>query len=308
VTASDDDRIKNLAVRLALRACRWHFRYGPWRASRSALWRFSQSHLNWRHLELNAHAEFGAEFTCRVNDLIQSYIFHFGVWEPNLTDFISRRLRPGDTFIDVGANVGYFSLLGSKLVGPSGRVVSIEASPRIFDALTRHLAMNRCTNIRAANVAVADGSGIVDVFEGPDYNLGGTTTVIERGGKREATVQAEPLEVILSEEERMQARLIKIDIEGGEGPVLDRLAKTVDAFNRHVEIVAELSPATHKSGDAEFLRRFAASGFNVYRIQNDYSAAGYVSRQPRRPPSRIPFPLPPTQLDVVLSRHDADVL
>jgi hypothetical protein len=51
------------------------------------------------------------------------YIYYFGVWEPNITRWIVRRLASGDMFIDVGANVGYYSLLASKLVGESGSVV-----------------------------------------------------------------------------------------------------------------------------------------------------------------------------------------
>lgn len=72
---------------------------------------------------------------------------------------MAERLKPGDVFVDVGANIGYFSLLASKLVGPGGRVVAIEASPEVFDLLRRNLELNKAHNVRAVNVAISDREG-----------------------------------------------------------------------------------------------------------------------------------------------------
>src|SRR5208282_4953475 len=72
---------------------------------------------------------FGAHMYCNTSDLIQFFIFHFGVWEPDVSRVIERNLDLGDVFVDAGANVGYYTLLGSRRVGPSGKVISIEASP-----------------------------------------------------------------------------------------------------------------------------------------------------------------------------------
>jgi hypothetical protein len=60
---------------------------------------------------------FGATFECDLVDLIPNYIYHFGVWEPNISNLIQTRLKAGDVFCDIGANIGYHSLLASKLFG-----------------------------------------------------------------------------------------------------------------------------------------------------------------------------------------------
>src|SRR6266545_4932566 len=71
--------------------------------------------------------EAGVRLLVETDDLIQGYIYLFGVWEPNITDWIRRTLLPGDTFVDVGSNIGYYSTLAARLVGSAGSVVAIDA-------------------------------------------------------------------------------------------------------------------------------------------------------------------------------------
>jgi hypothetical protein len=74
-------------------------------------------------------------------------IYWFGVWEPPLSDWIRRALRPGDVFVDVGANIGWFTLLGARAVAPGGSVVAIEASPDTARRLDEALALNHIDNV-----------------------------------------------------------------------------------------------------------------------------------------------------------------
>jgi hypothetical protein len=69
----------------------------------------------WRPLVIDHTTEDGIHLRCQLPDFIQNYVYLFGTWEPDLVPFMRRRLRPGDTFIDVGANVGYLSAVGSRL-------------------------------------------------------------------------------------------------------------------------------------------------------------------------------------------------
>lgn len=84
----------------------------------------------WRPLTVDGTTEDGIHFRCRLPDYMM-YVYLFGTWEPDLAAFMRRRLRPGDTFIDVGANIGCLSALASRLVGPHGIVVAIEPAPVI---------------------------------------------------------------------------------------------------------------------------------------------------------------------------------
>jgi FkbM family methyltransferase len=115
------------------------------------------------------------------------------MWEPCLTCWILEQLAPGDVFIDVGANIGYYSLLASKLVGEFGLVVAIEPSPTIFNSLKNNLALNRVGNIRLVNMAVSDQLQVLRLFIGPEWNVGLTTTVEKSSFKFEGQVLAAPL-------------------------------------------------------------------------------------------------------------------
>src|SRR5438270_9273167 len=102
---------------------------------------------------------FGANIACNPVDIIQATITHFGVWEPNISRLFERVIEPGDVVADLGANIGYYSLLFSKLVGSSGQVVSIEALPRLAETVRDNARRNGMTNIRVENCAASDHRG-----------------------------------------------------------------------------------------------------------------------------------------------------
>jgi len=162
---------------------------------------------------------FGANLPCCAQDLVQSHILFFGKWEPNIGYFIARRLKRGSTFVDVGANIGYFSMLGAAVVGDTGKVISIEASPSIFKVLQSNLRHNSCANVHSVNIAVGRETGKMDILLAPGTNLGMTSTLHTRGFALETTVPADRLSNILDRDSE-RATLIKIDIEGAEPDVL----------------------------------------------------------------------------------------
>ncbi len=94
------------------------------------------------HLALVA-TRWGAKMTVDTRDsLLAPWLLLDGLWEAHVTGWFSQVLRPGDVVVDVGANVGYFTLLGAHLVGERGRVIAVEAHPTLVDVLRRNVAMN----------------------------------------------------------------------------------------------------------------------------------------------------------------------
>ncbi|NED81952.1 FkbM family methyltransferase, partial [Streptomyces sp. SID11233] len=114
----------------------------------------------------------GTRFNVDTRDLIQRYIYMFGMWEPNLTKWLGSRLKPGDVFVDVGANIGYFSALGARLVGPGGAVVSVEASPTFAELLRANLRLNRGDNVRLVEQAVSDREETLTLVLASSANMG----------------------------------------------------------------------------------------------------------------------------------------
>jgi FkbM family methyltransferase len=248
---------------------------------------------------------FGARIKCEIRDFIGRYLYNFGIWEPHISAFVQSRLSPGDVFCDVGANIGYDTLLASRLIGHDGAVVSIEASPSIAEKLRANLALNHSSNVRVVNAAVSDRRGVLTLYRARDGNSGTGTTLASRGLTKECDVPALPLIEILSARERGRLRLVKIDIEGGELAVLSDLLDKIDEFPATMEIVVEMSPdAPSVSGvnSQAVVDRFLERGFRAFILPNSYRPASYLEFA--GPQSPVPFVGPLSgQQDILFSRQ-----
>src|SRR6188768_1262234 len=111
----------NAIALIILRILRLYIRYFPIRAGKR--WTFRtiiDPYLSWREYRTAAKMRAGPSIAIQLPDQIQSRIYFFGIWEPEISDYIAKNLAAGDCFIDVGANVGYFSLLAASIVGNAG--------------------------------------------------------------------------------------------------------------------------------------------------------------------------------------------
>jgi len=252
--------------------------------------------------EYEARSYFGARFRCNLDDMISRTIFYFGFWEPNNSSLISSILRPGDVFVDIGANIGYYTLLASTLVGSGGRVVSIEASPAIFEQLRTNVVLNKASNVRMVNIAVSDSTGQLPLYGGGRWNRGATSTAPRQPGQAlEATVPAAPLDRLLSDDEMQRVALVKIDIEGGETPVLERFLETIDGYPHNLMILAELAPQVSRARLETVFNRLRAAEFRTFALENEYDIDWYLRWRRPAPLSEIEM-LPPRQTDVIFVR------
>jgi FkbM family methyltransferase len=266
-------------------------------------------------LTVDGITEDGIHIRCRLPDAIPMCIYLFGTWEPDLVAFLRRRLQPGDTFVDVGANIGCLSALASRLVGPSGTVVAIEPSPAVIDELQQTLTRNSLTNVRVVSAAVSDHDHELQLFSGPIRNTGMTTTIARNGLRQQGRVRAAPLGSLVTREELATARLVKIDVEGAEDQVLAGMLASIDALPADAELVVELSPTWWRDPQLlpiDVLRPFVDRGFHVYLLPNDYAVTRYLWPRDVGAPQRLRdfavLKKRVARLDVVLSRNDADAL
>ena len=271
-----------------------YFRHIPLTFGKRPMWNSVALRLMARghDLELEAVTTFGARMHVRFPDSIQSYVYFFGVWEPSITAYLTQALSPGDIVIDIGANVGYDTLLASHLVGATGQVHAIEASPTVHALLAENLALNQTRNVTAYHAAVCASACTVQVFLHDDRNLGGTTIVPavarRRAVRPEATVQGRKLADILPESTIIDARLIKIDVEGAEFPVVQGFAGLLPHLSCHTELLIEVSAEAlhdHETSIPEFLALFRRAGFVPYVLGNRYTVDVYL--RPPTPPERL---------------------
>lgn len=302
--------LRSAVARTAAAPVRAYIRHIPGRAGKPVLIRRLLEPALRRHpREFVTRTRDGFRMGGSTQDMIQRYVYVFGVWEPALTAFMRARLTPGRTLVDVGANIGYFSLLGARLVGPNGRVVAVEALPATFEALRANLALNEAENVRALNVAAAAEHGELTLYGGEVHNSGTTTSIASEGLERLATVTAAPLADLLTAEELHSTRLVKIDVEGGELDVLHGLLPALEGMPDDLEIIVEISPDELEHGGHrrdEPIHLLAGYGFVAYHLPNDYRPVSYLDKTPD-PPRRFDGPLD-ARMDLVFSRVDAEAL
>lgn len=285
---------------------RTYVRHGPAGRLSAAAADILDKHLQHHPITTTTRTRYGARIPVTTSDLIQRYLYLFGTWEPNLTAWIHSRLRPGDTFIDVGANLGHFSLLAAPLVGPSGRVVAIEASPRFARSLTQAATANGHANIRVIGSAVAAAAGELCFYIKDEHNLGGTTSIRPRTAPPPSfSAPCASLPELLSDTELETARIIKIDVEGAEADAIDGLAPRLGTLRPDVEIAVEVSPrrlARQGRTPDDITTVMGAAGFNCYRIDNSYAARSYTTGTVT-PPRRLRQPVLEMS-DLIFSRRD----
>jgi len=192
------------------------------------------------------------------------YLLRPAGYEPTLTRSVQQLLSPGDVFLDVGANEGWFSVIGARAVGPSGLVIAIEPQSRVIQVLHRNIAENDLTNVFSVQRAISDSPGVAKLFLAPNTNTG--SSGLYRGTRYWNPVESVPqttLEALLALLRVDKIRLMKMDIEGFEyEAVLGSRGLFQSGLIEHIAL--ELHPGLlerrGKSAD-EILQFLAACGY-----------------------------------------------
>lgn len=144
-----------------------------------------------------------------------------GIYEPAMTELVLALIGPGDTFLDIGANEAYFSVLAALKSG-SGKVLAIEPQTRLHEVIEDNAQLNGVANLLLCPVALSNHAGQIELELPPDANTGAASFVKQWrwGGSREA-VPTETLTAVAEGQGVARARLIKIDCEGAERKVME---------------------------------------------------------------------------------------
>ena len=148
---------------------------------------------------------------------------YVGTFEPDEQRFVERLLKPGDRFYDIGAHYGLFTLIASRRVGRSGRVVAIEPTPETRARLDANLGLNSVSNVDVLPVAVSDSSGQVRMSVSTTHQEAWNSLAPTEPGSgfEQLTVPSVTLDGLVAERgEAGRIALLKIDVEGWERHVL----------------------------------------------------------------------------------------
>jgi FkbM family methyltransferase len=193
---------------------------------------------------VQAHAApFGLTFTGPAADCITRHIYRIGAHEPHITRYLLDNVSVGadEVALDVGANIGWYSVLLDRVSAPGARVLAFEPDPGSYRLLRLNLEANHTEHVTAMNVALGDKPGVALLHRYRDSN-NGRHTLLE-GNTSGGTVEV-PVETLRDvwERERLGVRpvaLLKIDVEGFECLVLRGAG---DLLKRCRHVLLEYSP------------------------------------------------------------------
>jgi FkbM family methyltransferase len=188
------------------------------------------------------------------------------IWEAFETELVKHEIQKGEVVVDLGANIGYYTVLFSRLVGSAGRVLAYEPDPTNFSILTANLALNRCDNVSAFNVAVSDVNGSVGLYRSDD-NMGDHRIYDSGDGRAAIRVDSVRLDDHL-QDHGGRIDFLKMDIQGAEGAALGGMPNVL-ARNPALRVISEFWPAGLRRAGTEpraFLDLVCSLGFALYRV------------------------------------------
>jgi len=148
---------------------------------------------------------------------------YFVTYQPIIAEILKKYLKPGDTFIDAGANIGYFSFVAAGLVGKTGQVHSFEPVPEYFLKLNNFAKINQQYKIKTNRLALGDEEKTAEIFIKGGSDIGNNTffpELLGDEGERSIRVPVVRLDDYIKKNNLSDIKLIKIDVEGFEFPVL----------------------------------------------------------------------------------------
>jgi len=218
--------------------------------------KFLKSKLKSDFIEIDGHKMFLDSF-----DSLRLSIN--GVYEKESTEIVKRIIEKGDIVVDVGANIGYYTLLFAKLVGPNGKVYAFEPEPKNFNILKKNIKINGYNNVKLVQKAVSSITGKTKLYIASD-NMG-SHSMIKNDQKEIISIDSIRLDDYFHEYKE-KIKFIKLDIEGNEMEAIKGMISILKK-NSEIKIMTEFNPfMLQKSGIEpkkylEFLKEF---DFKIY--------------------------------------------
>jgi FkbM family methyltransferase len=211
----------------------------------------------------------GAIVVLNPNDPVISGALTFGVYEQTETRFFCRACQPDMTFLDIGANVGYYTALAISRIGEHGRIIALEPDRESFEYLKRTVAANRSANVTCIQKAAGNLTGELKLYVSSD-NRGDNRLYANDLSDRSYNVAVSTVDSMLEECGVLGVDLVKIDVQGFEGQVLHGMRETIRR-SENIVIMTEFWPFGLRSAGTppeQFLLALKDAGLRLYELTN----------------------------------------
>jgi FkbM family methyltransferase len=220
---------------------------------------------------------------------IEAGLARRGLLEQQDLEVFLSMLRPGMTVLDVGANVGMYSLLIARAVGPAGRVHAFEPTPRVATNLRRNVEINKLSNVEVRQMAVGASNGAATLYVGPESDR--NSIVAKSASATEVNVTVVTLDDYIRSHEIQTVDMVKLDIEGGEVDAV-RGSKRLLSGDAAPLVMFEINPqALAEAGSsATELRAVLASYGYTCHVLHSYGGGEYANAFAIKPRHHERFP------------------
>jgi len=191
-----------------------------------------------------------------------------GRYEPRTTQLFEEIVKPGMVVVDVGAHVGYYSLLAARHVGDTGIVYSFEPEPQNYAQLVNNISLNGYNNVRPVNYGLGRTTGPSVLYLTSLDNGRHSIYRVKTGIQSEIAIETTTLDIFLESEQWPHVDVIKIDVEGAEADVLNGMKKSL-LRSSDLQIIIEFNPVLIHSSKRDpkvFLNDLIAMNFKVFGI------------------------------------------
>lgn len=203
--------------------------------------------------------------------------FAYGSWEPELIQLVSKTVKSGFTIVDIGAHIGYYSLLFSRLVGPTGHVIAFEPVPKNFEFLCENIKLNNCTNVEVENRAVLDHSQRIRIEIPENDPLPVGVSFANPDDKGDVIVEAVSLDdVVLGRTRRVD--FLKVDAEGAEDKVLDGARALIK--RDHPIIMMEVHHFDGRLENSTVPAKLVSMGYHLEQIDRGFITSHFWATWP----------------------------
>lgn len=185
-----------------------------------------------------------------------------GGWEDETTRLFKSVAKKGDVVVDLGANIGYYTLLAARIIGSNGRVYAFEPDPSNYKLLTYNIKLNNFLNVIAEEKAVSDKTGTLNLYRNAQ-DMGAHTIYEADEYKNIITVESVTMDGYFKGRE-CPINIVKMDVEGAELAVLKGMDNILKG-NRDLKIFAEFHPLWIRRAGIE-PEEFASLLFNHYKF------------------------------------------
>ena len=217
-------------------------------------------------------AKHGFQVELDLSEYLQAWIYTFGSYELPTVKFIRSTLKPGAACIDVGAQIGYITLVMASSQDRNVSVLSFEPEDANYAHLQRNLELNDLKNVTTVQKAVSSEPGSIKLYLSADENAGTHSTVFVEGNVSEKFIEipCTTLDDEISSRGMQRLDLIKIDVEGAEIDVIRGATNTLKSLKP--TIIAELSDALQEAAGftcAQFKQYMIDLGYSPFTINED---------------------------------------